>query len=106
MPGMPTGRQALGDNEPALPKEHASPGGSGDTKVIWWPSRCSQAAVEVPMMPVPRTASFIDESVPSGEAAGKYAPMQRNQAMLALPPNGYQSARVARSRTSEFIRLR
>jgi hypothetical protein len=32
--GMPTGRQALGESEPALPKEQASPGSSGSTKVI------------------------------------------------------------------------
>jgi hypothetical protein len=44
MPGIPTGRQALGESEPALPNEQASPGGTGSTKVTWWPSRCSQAA--------------------------------------------------------------
>ena len=33
MPGMPTGRQAEGDIEPALPNEQASPGAVSDTKV-------------------------------------------------------------------------
>jgi len=55
MPGMPTGKQALGDSEPALPKEQASPGGTGETKVTRWPSRCSHAPVQVPTMPVPNT---------------------------------------------------
>jgi hypothetical protein len=33
MPGIPTGRQALGESDPALPKEQASPATSGSKKV-------------------------------------------------------------------------
>jgi hypothetical protein len=56
MPGIPTGKHALGESEPAFPKEQDSPGSSGSKNVTRCPSRCSHAAVQVPTIPVPMTA--------------------------------------------------
>ena len=53
---MPTGRQAEGDIEPALPNEQASPGAVFEMKVMRWPPRYSQAPTQVPTMPVPLIA--------------------------------------------------
>ena len=57
MPGIATGRTALGEIEPALPKEVPNPGSRRSTMVTENPSRWRKAAELTPTMPAPMTVT-------------------------------------------------
>ena len=58
MPGIATGSTAVGESDPALPKEVASPGAFRSTSVTESPLRCSQPAQHAPTIPAPITTTF------------------------------------------------